>query len=149
MARTGQPVIIRNAAEYAGRYPGPRAAVVLAEEASWLIWPLTVGKATVGSIVLMWRRQQRFQPGQLAFIAAVADLVAHALVRARIYADEHASAASALGTLAGMVVFLGLFAVTVRVSTAAASRRGPAGGLARGARRQASVSAWSGRSLRP
>ncbi len=92
VARTGQPVIIRNAAEYAGRYPGPRAAVVLAEEASWLIWPLTVGKATVGSIVLMWRRQQRFQPGQLAFIAAVADLVAHALVRARIYADEHAIA---------------------------------------------------------
>jgi serine phosphatase RsbU (regulator of sigma subunit)/integral membrane sensor domain MASE1 len=91
-ARTGQPVIIRNAAEYAERYPGPRAAAVSAEEASWLIWPLTVGKATVGSIVLMWKRPQEFQPGQLAFTAAVADLVAHALVRARIYADEHAIA---------------------------------------------------------
>ncbi len=92
VARTGQPVIIRNAAEYAERYPGPRVAAVVAEEASWLIWPLTVGKATVGSIVLMWKRPQRFQPGQLAFITAVADLVAHALVRARIYADEHAIA---------------------------------------------------------
>jgi serine phosphatase RsbU (regulator of sigma subunit) len=91
-ARTGQPVIIRTAAEYADRYPGPRAAAVGAAEASWLIWPLTVGKATIGSIVLMWKRPQQFQPGQLAFIAAVADLVAHALVRARIYADEHAIA---------------------------------------------------------
>ncbi|HKR67792.1 MAG TPA: SpoIIE family protein phosphatase [Streptosporangiaceae bacterium] len=91
-ARTGQPVIIRTAAEYAERYPGPRAAAVDAEEASWLVWPLTVGKATVGAIVLMWKRPQQFQPGQLAFIAAVADLVAHALVRARIYADEHAIA---------------------------------------------------------
>ncbi|HEX6930526.1 MAG TPA: SpoIIE family protein phosphatase [Streptosporangiaceae bacterium] len=91
-ARTGQPVIIRTASEYAERYPGPRAAAVVAEEASWLIWPLTVGKVTVGSIVLMWKRPQEFQPGQLAFIAAVADLVAHALVRARIYADEHAIA---------------------------------------------------------
>jgi integral membrane sensor domain MASE1/GAF domain-containing protein len=91
-AKTGQPVIIRNAAEYAERYPGPRAAAVSAEEASWLIWPLTVGKATVGCIVLMWKRPQEFQPGQLAFIAAVADLVAHALVRARIYADQHAIA---------------------------------------------------------
>ena len=92
MARTGQPVVIKNAAEYSDRYPGPRSAAVAAEEASWLIWPLTVGKATVGAIVLMWRRQQDFQAGQLAFIAAVADLVAHALVRARIYADEHAIA---------------------------------------------------------
>ena len=91
-ARTGQPVIIRTAAEYAERYPGPRAAAVAAAEASWLIWPLTVGKATIGSIVLMWKRPQQFQSGQLAFIAAVADLVAHALVRARIYADEHAIA---------------------------------------------------------
>ncbi len=90
-ARTGQPVIIRTAAEYAERYPGPRAAVV-AEEASWLIWPLTVGKATVGSIVLMWKRPRQFQSGQVAFVAAVADLVAHALVRARTYADEHAIA---------------------------------------------------------
>ena len=91
-ARTGQPVVIRNGSEYAERYPGPRAAAVVSEEGSWLVWPMTVGKATVGSIVLMWKRPQEFQPGQLAFIAAVADLVAHALVRARIYADEHAIA---------------------------------------------------------
>ena len=92
-ARTGQPVIIKNVGEYAQRYPhGPRTAAVVAAEASWLVWPLTVGKATVGSIVMMWKRPQQFQPGQLAFIAAVADLVAHALVRARIYVDEHAIA---------------------------------------------------------
>ncbi|MGN6793951.1 MAG: PP2C family protein-serine/threonine phosphatase, partial [Streptosporangiaceae bacterium] len=93
VARTGQPIIIRTPGEYAERYPGTRAAALVAEEeTSWLVWPLTVGKATVGAIVLMWKRPQQFQPSQLAFIAAVADLVAHALVRARIYADEHAIA---------------------------------------------------------
>jgi serine phosphatase RsbU (regulator of sigma subunit) len=52
-----------------------------------------VGTAPVGAIGLMWRHPQQFEPGQLAFAAAVADLVAQALVRARVYADEHALAA--------------------------------------------------------
>jgi serine phosphatase RsbU (regulator of sigma subunit) len=52
-----------------------------------------VGTAPVGVIGLMWSHPQQFEPGQLAFIAAVADLVAQALVRARVYADEHALAA--------------------------------------------------------
>ena len=91
--RTGQPVIIRNPGEYARQYPGPGAQVLtLARESSWLAWPLSVGKGAVGSIVLMWKTPQEFGPGQLAFVAAVADLVAHALVRARVYADEHAIA---------------------------------------------------------
>ncbi len=43
------------------------------------------------------------------------------------------SAASALGTLAGMVVFLGLFALAVRSALRRLPGRGTAGGLARGA----------------
>jgi serine phosphatase RsbU (regulator of sigma subunit)/integral membrane sensor domain MASE1 len=92
-ARTGRPVIIRTPAGYEQRYPGPDTPAVLAHGSSWLTWPLRAGTASVGAIGLMWRHPQRFEPGQLAVVAAVADLVAQALVRARVYADEHALAA--------------------------------------------------------
>jgi serine phosphatase RsbU (regulator of sigma subunit)/integral membrane sensor domain MASE1 len=88
-ARTGSPVIIRTPAEYEQRYPGP---AILAPGSSWLSWPLWTGTAPVGAIGLMWRHPQQFEAGQLAFVAAAADLVAQALVRARVYADEHAIA---------------------------------------------------------
>jgi serine phosphatase RsbU (regulator of sigma subunit)/integral membrane sensor domain MASE1 len=91
-ARTGRPVIIRTAAEYKQRYPGPDSPAVLADGSSWLTWPLRVGATPVGAIGLMWRHPQQFEPGQLAVAAAVADLVAQAQVRARVYADEHALA---------------------------------------------------------
>ena len=92
-ARTGRPVIIRTPAEYEQRYPGPHTQAVIAHGSSWLTWPLWVGTAPVGVIGLMWRHPQQFEPGQLAVVAAVADLVAQAQVRARVYADEHALAA--------------------------------------------------------
>jgi serine phosphatase RsbU (regulator of sigma subunit)/integral membrane sensor domain MASE1 len=92
-ARTGRPVIIRTPAEYEQRYPGPHTQAVIAHGSSWLTWPLWVGTAPVGAIGLMWRHPQQFEPGQLAVVAAVADLVAQAQVRARVYADEHALAA--------------------------------------------------------
>jgi serine phosphatase RsbU (regulator of sigma subunit)/integral membrane sensor domain MASE1 len=92
-ARTGRPVIIRTPAEYQQCYPGPDTSAVAAHGSSWLTWPLWVGTAPVGVIGLMWRHPQQFEPGQLAFVAAVADLVAQAQVRARVYADEHALAA--------------------------------------------------------
>jgi serine phosphatase RsbU (regulator of sigma subunit)/integral membrane sensor domain MASE1 len=92
-ARTGRPVIIRTPAEYEQRYPGPDTTAILAHGSSWLTWPLWAGTAPVGVIGLTWRHPQQFEPGQLAFVAAAADLVAQALVRARVYADEHAIAA--------------------------------------------------------
>ena len=92
-ARTGRPVIIRTPAEYAQRYPGPHTQAIIADGSSWLAWPLCVGTAPVGVIGLMWRHPQQFEPGQLAVVAAAADLVAQAQVRARVYADEHALAA--------------------------------------------------------
>jgi serine phosphatase RsbU (regulator of sigma subunit)/integral membrane sensor domain MASE1 len=91
--RTGRPVIIRTPAEYEQRYPGPDTPAVIAHGSSWLTWPLWVGTAPVGAITLMWKHPQQFEPGQLSFVAAVADLVAQAQVRARAYADEHALAA--------------------------------------------------------
>ena len=92
-ARTGRPVIVRTPAEYARRYPGPDTPAVAGCGSSWLASPLWVGTAPVGVIGLTWRHPQEFEPGRLTFAAAVADLVAQALVRARVYADEHALAA--------------------------------------------------------
>jgi serine phosphatase RsbU (regulator of sigma subunit)/integral membrane sensor domain MASE1 len=91
--RTGSPVIIRTAAEYEQRYPGRDIATIPEPGTSWLAWPLWAGTAPVGVIGMMWRYPQQFEPGQLALVAAAADLVAQALVRARVYADEHAIAA--------------------------------------------------------
>jgi serine phosphatase RsbU (regulator of sigma subunit)/integral membrane sensor domain MASE1 len=91
-ARTGRPVIIRTPAEYEQRYPGSVTSAVVAHGSSWLTWPLGVGTAPIGAIGLVWRHPQQFDPGQLAVVAAVADLVAQAQVRARVYADEHALA---------------------------------------------------------
>src|SRR5580700_5039888 len=92
-ARTGLPVIIRTPAEYESRYPGPNTADAVACGSSWLAWPLRADTAGIGAIGLMWRHAQQFGPGQIAVVAAVADLVARAQVRARAYADEHALAA--------------------------------------------------------
>jgi serine phosphatase RsbU (regulator of sigma subunit) len=89
--RTGRPVIIRTPGEYERRYPGQNTAVA-ARASSWLAWPLRTGTAPVGALGLRWANPQQFEPGQLAFVAAVADLIAQALVRARVYADEHAIA---------------------------------------------------------
>jgi serine phosphatase RsbU (regulator of sigma subunit)/integral membrane sensor domain MASE1 len=91
--RTGCPVIVRTPAEYEQRYPGPDTPLVVGCGSSWMAWPMWVGTAPVGVIGLTWRHPQEFEPGRLAFVAAVADLVAQALVRARVYADEHALAA--------------------------------------------------------
>ena len=92
-ARTGRPVIIKTSAEYEQRYRGPHTPAIVAQASSWLAWPLRVGTTTVGALSVAWKSPQPFGPGQLAFIAAVADLLAQALVRARVYADEHAIAA--------------------------------------------------------
>jgi serine phosphatase RsbU (regulator of sigma subunit)/integral membrane sensor domain MASE1 len=92
-ARTGRPVIIRTSAEYEQRYPGADTLAAVTHGSSWLTWPLWVGTAPVGAIGLMWKHPQQFEPGQLTLVAAVADLVAQAQIRARAYADEHALAA--------------------------------------------------------
>jgi integral membrane sensor domain MASE1 len=98
-ARSGRPVIIESPEDHARRYPGADAAVIAAHGSSWLVWPLAVGSSTVGSIGLMWKTPQRFGPGRCAFVAAVADLIAQALVRARTYADEHAIATALQGAV--------------------------------------------------
>ena len=56
-------------------------------------WPLTSGAKLVGVLGMMWTRPQPLDAAQLAYISAVATMVGQALVRAQVYADEHARAA--------------------------------------------------------
>jgi serine phosphatase RsbU (regulator of sigma subunit) len=43
-------------------------------------------------LVLVWSRPQRFDPAQQAYLSTVATMVSQALVRAKVYDDEHARA---------------------------------------------------------
>lgn len=90
--RTGLPVIIRTVAEYRRRYPD-NAKWMVASGAAVASWPLTAGGKAIGALVLAWADPQPLDTAQLAYTSAVATMIGQALVRARMYADEHARAA--------------------------------------------------------
>lgn len=93
VVKTGRPVLVPNQSDYQRLY-GAGVRWLKANNAQSLIgWPLSAGGKPFGSLVMMWPDEQSFDPGQLAYISAVATMVSQALVRARIYADEHARAA--------------------------------------------------------
>lgn len=92
VVRTGQPVVIRNPLEYRRRYAA-NAQWLEASGATCLVaWPLTAGGKAIGALVLIWDTPQTLDTAQLAYASAVATMTGQALVRARVYADEHARA---------------------------------------------------------
>ncbi len=91
--RTGQPVVIHGPDEYRRLYPANAHWLAVAGGASVVSWPLSAGGESIGVLVLMWTTPQPLNTAQLAYASAVATMVAQALVRARVYADEHARAA--------------------------------------------------------
>ncbi|WP_179468077.1 SpoIIE family protein phosphatase [Mycolicibacterium vinylchloridicum] len=91
--RTGQPVVIRTVAEYRRRYPDNAKWMFASGGAAVASWPLTVGGKAIGALVLAWADPQPLDTAQLAYTSAVATMIGQALVRARVYADEHARAA--------------------------------------------------------
>ncbi|MCV7176369.1 SpoIIE family protein phosphatase [Mycolicibacterium sphagni] len=91
--RTGKPVVVRTVAEYRRRYPDNAKWLVASGGASVVGWPLTVGGKAIGVLVLAWSEPQPLDTAQLAYTSAVATMIGQALVRARMYADEHARAA--------------------------------------------------------
>jgi serine phosphatase RsbU (regulator of sigma subunit)/integral membrane sensor domain MASE1 len=91
--RTGLPVVIGGSAEYQRRY-AQNADLMASTGAEALVnWPLTSGAKPIGVLSLMWMRPQSLDAAQLAYISAVATMVGQGLVRAQVYADEHARAA--------------------------------------------------------
>ncbi|WP_082135955.1 SpoIIE family protein phosphatase [Mycobacterium sp. EPa45] len=91
--RTGQPVIIRSPAEFQRRFPRNRSWMALSGAASLVSWPLTSGGKPVGALGMMWTTPQPLDSAQVAYASTVATMVGQALVRAQLYADEHARAA--------------------------------------------------------
>jgi len=93
VARTGQPVIIHDSAEYAVAYPSKAHWVRMSRSESVVGWPLASGGGPIGALLLAWAEPQLLNTAQLAYVSAAASMVGQALVRAKIYADEHARAA--------------------------------------------------------
>ncbi len=91
--RSGHSVVVRTAAEYARRYPDNAHLPKISGVESAAGWPLTSGGNPIGVLLLVWADPQPLNTAQRAYISAVATMVSQALVRARIYSDEHARAA--------------------------------------------------------
>jgi integral membrane sensor domain MASE1 len=90
---TGRPVVIGSPPEYRRRYPDKADLMTLTDAEALVNWPLTAGGRQIGVLGMMWTRPQPLDAAQLAYISAVTTMVGQALVRAQIYADEHARAA--------------------------------------------------------
>lgn len=91
--RTGLPVLIPSAADYIRRYPKKANWVRISGAQSVVGWPLVDGAEPIGSLLMVWQEPRRLDSALQAYVSAVATMVGQALVRARIYADEHARAA--------------------------------------------------------
>jgi hypothetical protein len=90
---SGRPVVIGSPLEYGQRYPGVGELMAATRAEALVNWPLTSGAKAIGVLGMMWTRPQPLDAAQLAYISAVATMVGQALVRAQVYADEHARAA--------------------------------------------------------
>ncbi|MCB1264442.1 MAG: SpoIIE family protein phosphatase [Mycobacterium sp.] len=97
--RSGAPLTVQSASEYAAGYPHRAHWMSVTGTESVAAWPLAAGGDPFGVLQLTWSERQSFDEAQLAYASAVATMVSQALVRAQIYADEHARAA-VLHTLA-------------------------------------------------
>lgn len=93
VVRTGLPVMIRSQPEYEDRYGASVRWLRMSGTHSIGGWPLTGGGKPFGALVVIWEEPQGFDVAQVAYLSAVTTLVSQALVRARVYADEHARAA--------------------------------------------------------
>jgi len=91
--RLGQPIMLRSRAEYADRYPATASWLNGTGVRSMASWPLDAGGRPIGVVQLMWTEPQPLDAAQCAYFSAVATMVGQALVRARVYADDHARAA--------------------------------------------------------
>lgn len=91
--RTGEPVLIKSAAEYRLRYGEGVRLMVVSRARSVVSWPLQGDGRTVGTLVLTWSEPQVLDRAQVAYISTVAAMVGQALARARVYADDRERAA--------------------------------------------------------
>lgn len=93
VVKSGAPTEIRTASEFEAAYPDRAHWWEATATESIACWPLAAGGHPFGVLQMSWSTPQPFDEAQQAYISAVATLVSQALVRARVYADEHARAA--------------------------------------------------------
>ncbi len=93
VVKSGTPIAVHTAAEYAAAYPQRAHVLRLGSVESMVSWPLTSGGEPFGALQMVWPDRQPLDEAQRAYVSAVATLVSQALVRARMHADEHARAA--------------------------------------------------------
>lgn len=90
---SGEPIEIRSAGEFSAAYPDRSHWLKDTGAEAMVTWPLAAGGDPFGVLQIVWSERQPLDTAQLAYVSAVATMVSQALVRARIYADEHARAA--------------------------------------------------------
>ena len=91
--RFGESVEMRTAEQYIDAYPGMASLMGLFGAESVVALPLRAGGDPFGALLLVWSEPQPIDEAQRAYVTAASTMVSQALVRARIYADEHARAA--------------------------------------------------------
>lgn len=91
--RYAKPIEIHNAAAYVEAYPEKAHLPMVLGAESAVGWPLSAGGVPFGALMLVWSDPQPLDSAQMAYVSAVATMVSQALVRARVYFDEHARAA--------------------------------------------------------
>ena len=91
--RSGRLIVVPTSSDYAARYPDNVHWSRLSGAESTVGAPLTSGGKPVGVLLLVWSDPQPLDDAQRAYISALATMVSQALVRARVYSDEHARAA--------------------------------------------------------
>ena len=93
MMRTAAPVAFRDASDFAAAYPRRAHWGKIGGAEAIVSWPLTAGGRPFGVLQMVWSTPQSLNNAQLAYISAVSTMVSQALVRAKVYTDEHARAA--------------------------------------------------------
>jgi integral membrane sensor domain MASE1 len=91
--RSAAPVAVGDAAAFAAVYPERAHWLRLAGAEAVVSWPLAAGGLPFGVVQMAWSAPQPLNNAQLAYVSAVSTIVSQALVRAKVYTDEHARAA--------------------------------------------------------
>jgi PAS domain S-box-containing protein len=89
--RTGEPVWIPDAREAGRRYPQEATRFELERGSALAALPLRVRGHTIGALALRFRRGQRIEDEDRAFMCTLADQCAQALERARLFDTERAA----------------------------------------------------------
>jgi integral membrane sensor domain MASE1 len=91
--RSATPVAYRDSSSFAVAYPQRAHWWRVGGAEAILTWPLAAGGRPFGVLQMVWSTPQPLNNAQLAYVSAVSTMVSQALVRAKVYTDEHARAA--------------------------------------------------------